>query len=88
MNERPVNKAERYLLENYQHLMSSEERMIARSLIHVGFDLTAIHKGVWNRVWIKFPGIDRKDPWKLPIRICVRLLSEHRNEVHLPKELL
>lgn len=76
---------ERYLLANYQHLMPAADRMIAQSLVASGFDLDRIPRGVWQRVWLNFPGIDRGDPWKLPIEICLRLLKDHRNEIHLPQ---
>ncbi len=82
-----VTDVERYLLANYQHLLRPEDRMIARSLVAANFDLHAIPKTVWNRVWLAFPGIDRADPWRLPIDICIRLLQNHRREIHLPEEL-
>ena len=87
MAKRPVNKLERHLLANYQHLLRPAERMIARSLVAVDFDLQGIPRGVWHRVWQEFPGVDREDPWRLPIEICIRLLHEHRAEIQLPQDL-
>ena len=84
MASRPVNAAEQYLLTNYQHLMAPADRMIARSLIAADFELDRIPKSVWRRVWNDFPGIDRTDPWKIPIQICLRLLKNHRKEIHVP----
>ena len=87
MASRPVNETERYLLANYQHLMASHERMIARSLVGADFNLDQIPRAVWHRVWLEFPGIDRKYPWKLPIQICLRLLHDHRNDIRVPPHL-
>jgi len=87
MASREINKTERYLLLTYQHLMRPNERMMARSLVANNFDLDAIPKQVWNRVWMDFPGVEREDPWKLPIEICIRLLNENRNEIEIPDEL-
>ena len=84
MARRPVNAIERYLLTNYQHLMSPPDRMIARSLVASDFDLDRIPKSVWRRVWLSFPGIDSRDPWKLPIEISLRLLRDHRNQIDVP----
>ena len=84
---RQVNHAERYLLENYQDLLRPAERMVARSLVAADFDLHGIPKTVWNRIWQEFPGIDREDPWRLPIEICIRLLNDHRDQIHIPTEL-
>ena len=84
---RPVNEAEQFLLTNYQHLLRQEDRMIARSLVAAEFDIHAIPKSVWNRVWMAFPGIDRRDPWQVPIDICIRLLQDHRDEIRLPEKL-
>ena len=85
---REPNRAERYLLTHYQHLMEPAERMVARSLVAADFDLTAIPKTVWARVWQEFPGISQADPWKLPLRISTRLLHEHRDEISIPHEHL
>jgi hypothetical protein len=87
MATREVNEAERYLLANYQDLMPQTDRMIARSLVAADFDLHRIPRTVWRRVWVNLPGIDPRDPWKLPIEICLRLLRDHRNEIYLPKHL-
>jgi hypothetical protein len=87
MANRPVNASERYLLVNYQNLMAPHERMVARSLIAADFNLDQIPRAVWRRVWLEFPGIDRNDPWKLPIQICLGLLHNHRDEIHLPAHL-
>ena len=87
MAGRAVNAKERYLLVNYQHLMAPHERMIARSFVAADFNLDQIPRVVWDRVWLEFPGIERKDPWKLPIQICVRLLHDHRHEIHVPPHL-
>ena len=87
MVSREINAAERYLLQHYQHLLTTSERMIARSLVAADFDLDAIPKTVWRRVWLDFPGIDLSDPWRLPIVICIRLLHEHRDEIHLPDSI-
>jgi hypothetical protein len=84
MASRSVNATERYLLTNYQHLMSPSDRMIARSLVASDFDLDQIPKAVWRRVWLNFPGIDIKDPWKLPIEISLRLLRDHRGQIDVP----
>jgi hypothetical protein len=81
---RAVNAAERYLLANYQHLMTPADRMIARSLVAADFDLNRIPRGVWQKVSADISGVDPRDPWKLPIQICLRLLKEHRGEVHIP----
>ena len=86
MASRTVNATERYLLANYQHLMPAADRMIARSLVASNFDLDRIPKTVWRRVWLNFPGVSLQDPWKLPIEICLRLLSAHRKDIHLPVE--
>jgi hypothetical protein len=81
---RTVNTTERFLLANYQHLMTRAERMIAQALVASDFNLDRIPKSVWARVWYDFPGIDRQDPWKLPIQIALRLLNNHRSEIKLP----
>ena len=83
----PVTEVERYLLVNYQHLLRPEDRMVARSLVAANFDIHAIPKSVWNRVWTAFPGIDRRNPWQLPIDICIRLLQNHKRDIHIPEEL-
>ena len=85
MVTRPVSEAERHLLANYQHLMLPPERMVARALVAADYDLDAIPSSIWRRVWEAFPGIDREDPWKLPLRICTRSLNEHRREISLPR---
>jgi hypothetical protein len=87
MASREIDEVERYLLAKYQHLMRPHERMVARSLEAANFDLDGIPKQVWNRIWHEFPGVDRTNPWKLPINICVRLLNENRNEIEIPDEL-
>ena len=84
MASRPVNANERYLLTNYQHLMSPPDRMVARALVASDFDLDRIPKAVWRRVWLDFPGIDRQNPWKLPIEISLRLLRDHRDQIDVP----
>lgn len=84
MASRPVNEIERYLLANYQHLMSPADRMIAQSLVACDFDLDRIPKTVWQRVWLHFPGIDNEDPWKVPIQISLRLLRDYRSQIILP----
>lgn len=86
--KRPVNDTKRYLLTNYQHLMAPADRMIARSLIAADFDLSRIPKTVWHRVCMDLPGIDPRDPWKLPIQICLRLLENHRHAIHVPKPVV
>ena len=87
MPSRAVNATERYLLANYQHLMPPADRMIALSLVAADFDLNRIPRGVWQRVSPNLPGVDPRDPWKLPIQICLRLLKEHRNEIRIPDRL-
>lgn len=87
MASRAVNAKERYLLANYQHLMPSADRIIARSLVAVDFNLDRIPRNVWRRVSADLSGIDARDPWKLPIQICLRLLREHRNEINVPEGL-
>ena len=82
-----MNATERYLLANYQHLMSPAHRMIAQSLVAADFDLDRIPRNVWRRVFLDLPGIDYRDPWKLPIQICLQSLREHRDEIHVPANL-
>ena len=85
VENRPVNKAERHLLTNYQHLLRPPERMIARCLVASSFDLDQLPRSVMIRV--------QSDPrlevprWQLPIVICMRLLREHRTEIHLLEDL-
>jgi hypothetical protein len=83
---RPVNAIERFLLANYQHLMSPSDRMMARSLVAADFDIDLIPKQVWDRV--DFSGVDRENAWKLPIQIALRLLKEHKGQIKLPEELV
>ena len=87
MASRTLNATERYLLTNYQHLMPPADRMIARWLVAADFDLDHIPRNLWKRVSPYISGIDAHDPWKLPIQICLRLLSEHRDEIYVPENL-
>ena len=84
---REVNAKERYILANYQHLMEPSERMLARCLVAAEFDVGKIPRSVWLKVWSDFPGMDRESRWKLPFVLCLRVLSKHRGEIQLPKEL-
>ena len=65
MARREVNDAERYLLAHYQQLMKPAERMVGRSLVAADFDVRAIPKTVWRRVWREFPG-EHRDLIDLP----------------------
>ena len=60
--------------------------MAARSLVAANFDLDRIPKTVWSKIWSDFAGVDRPDPWKLPIQICLRLLKDHKAEITVPEE--
>jgi hypothetical protein len=88
MATREVNSAERYILENYKHLMTPAERMVARLFVDADFNLKEIPKSIWSRVRQEFPGTDRLDPWLLPVRICLRLVEQHGKELKLPAEII
>jgi hypothetical protein len=85
--EQKVNAAERFILSNYQHLMSAPERMLARSLVAADFDVKKIPRSVWNRAWSEFPGMDRSSRWKLPFLLCSRVLNQHRDQIRIPDEV-
>jgi len=84
MATRAINATERYLLTNYQRLMSPADRMIARSLVEADFDVGSVPRAIWDRVSSHFPGVDGTDTQKLAIQICLRLLHNHRDTIRPP----
>lgn len=87
MASRSINSKEKYLLANYQHLMPPADRMVAEYLVAANFDLDEIPRSIWKRVWLDLPGTDRRDPWKLPIQICLRLLKNHKSEITISHDV-
>lgn len=83
-----MNDKEIYLLENYQHLMQSHEKMVARWLTEEWDGTTQeLPKWLRNRVLSKFTMRDFGKPDAMARAICLRLLEKYKHELSLPKEI-
>lgn len=81
-----MNKNERHLLSNYQHLMDPHERMVARWLTEEWNEEDKnIPRWLKNQVYSKFLCRNLENPKSLVSLICLKLLEKHKHEISLPK---
>ncbi len=81
-----MNDKQKHLLENYQHLMSNDEKMAVRWIVEE-----------WDQENNRFPSWLSKnlfrmygkhlpnEPSILVRKICLSLLSKHKDKISLPK---
>lgn len=83
-----MNEKHWHLLTNYQHLMQGHEKMSARWLTEE-WDKESTDFPAWlrNQVFQRNYSHLPQSPEKLAKKICLNLLSKHKNEIHLPPKI-
>lgn len=76
----------KYILSNYQHLMSKDERLVARWLTEDWDNInTKLPSWLKNRVFESFPRKLLDSPNEIGRLILLRILKDHKSEVQLNK---
>jgi hypothetical protein len=78
----PLDEKHRKLLASFQHLMLPHEQLAARWLSEAWDGSSpVVPRWLHRRIWTHFPPNVRDDATRIAREICLRLLSEHRDEL-------
>lgn len=82
-----MDKKHEHLLANYQYLMDSHEKMLARWLTEEwDRETEAIPRWLLQKISLKYPHKKLDKPVSLARDICLNLLQNHKHEITLPKK--
>ncbi|MEO9884166.1 MAG: hypothetical protein ABJR05_16755 [Balneola sp.] len=76
----------KYILSNYQHFMKSSEKLAARWLTEEwDGETTQFPSWLRNKIWTDFPPKVVDSPNELTQYILLRILRDHKSEIHFEK---